>query len=55
MILSFGLNDEARCMFGTMMMARARHPELAQAMHKRIVSPRRLRVRSVLERAVARE
>ena len=54
MILSFGLNDETRCMFGTMMMARARHPELAQAMHKRIVSPRRLRVRSVLERAVAR-
>ena len=26
MILSFGLNDETRCMFGTMMMARAGIP-----------------------------
>ena len=54
MIRSFGLNDQTRCMFGTMMMARVRHPELAKAMHNRIVDPRRSRARGVLSRAVKR-
>ena len=54
MILAFGLNDQTRCMFGTMMLARARHPELADAFHKRIIGPRRSRARGVLSRAVQR-
>ena len=54
MIRSLGLNDQTRCMFGTMMMARGRHPELAKAMHNRIVGPRRSRARGVLSRAVER-
>jgi AcrR family transcriptional regulator len=54
MVRAYGLNNETRCMFGTMMTARVRHPELAKAVHERIVVPRRRRVRSVLERAVKR-
>jgi AcrR family transcriptional regulator len=54
MIRTYGLNNETRCMFGTMMTARVRHPELAKAVHERIVVPRRQRARSVLERAIKR-
>ena len=54
LILTYALNDRGRCMFGCMMLAASRHPELAQAMRKRVVGPRRARGREVLERAIDR-
>ena len=54
LIINYALNDRTRCMFGCMMVAHSRHPELAEAMRKRVVGPRRARGREVLERAVAR-
>ena len=54
MVVTLGLNNQSRCMFGCMMIARSRHPELAEAYYKRIVGPRRSRGRRVLDRAVAR-
>jgi hypothetical protein len=54
LIITYALNDRTRCMFGCMMVARSRHPELAEAMRKRVVGPRRASGREVLERAVSR-
>jgi AcrR family transcriptional regulator len=53
-ITTFALNDRSRCLFGCMMVARSRNPELAEAMKRRVVGPRRARGRQVLERAIRR-
>jgi AcrR family transcriptional regulator len=53
-IRTFALNDHTRCLFGAMMVARSRNPELAEAMQKRIIQPRREKGREVIRRAVAR-
>jgi AcrR family transcriptional regulator len=54
LIVTYALTDRARCMFGCMMMARSRHPELAEAMRKRVVGPRRARGKEVIDRCVER-
>jgi len=53
-IVRYGLTDRNRCLFGCMMLARSRHPELADAMKARIIAPRRARGRRLLQRAVDR-
>ena len=54
LIITFALNDSSRCLLGCMMVARSRNPELAEAMKRRVVGPRRARGRQVLERAIRR-
>jgi AcrR family transcriptional regulator len=54
LIVTYALNDRARCMFGCMMVARSRHPELAEAMRKRVVGPRRARGKEVIDRTISR-
>ena len=54
LIITFALNDSSRCLLGCMMVARSRNPELAEAMMRRVVGPRRALGRQVLERAIHR-